>query len=240
MKTEKNLVISALIVCLFFFGAIAQIEQPRVSWFDDFLGVRVNQAYSQSFAGTGAIQIADDTAGSSGIVLLAAMGSGSGAARLRLGEDPITGSPFNALSFSARKNLVYQSRVFLNCNSDVSATIGLIGYSDPKNVIALIYGTPEGHWMFEVTNDGNRTFLDTGFRHEPGKWFTVKITTEWGETPAAKIYINDNAEPLAVVTGEFVPPGGLCPEFQIWNRPLDDAYSQPTMYVDYLSVSQDR
>jgi hypothetical protein len=42
------------------------------------------------------------------------------------------------------------------------------------------------------------------------------------------------------VKGAEVPEGGLCPEFQVWNRQTDSGYSQPTLWIDYLSVSQDR
>lgn len=221
------------LLCLLLTTATALAQEPPVSWFDDFIGVRINPAYSVTLAGNGTARIAENLAG--GGVLLAAMGYGTGAARLRLGEDPMTG-PGWALNFSAGKNLVYQTRVFFNRNTEVAATVGLIGFHDPKNVLAVLYGEPG--WVFEVANDGQRMLVNTGFRHAPGNWVTFKIVTEWGEIPKASLYINDNL--AAEVTGECVPSTGLCPEFQIWNRPLDDAYSQPTMWIDYLSVKQDR
>jgi integrase-like protein len=42
------------------------------------------------------------------------------------------------------------------------------------------------------------------------------------------------------VKGADVPEGGLYPEFQVWNRQTDSGYSQPTLWIDYLSVCQDR
>lgn len=225
------------ILGLFIWTCPVSAQVPNVTWFDDFLGVKLNPAYALSHTDTSAIQLAPDTNGNGGMVALWVVGYAPGAARLRLGEDPITGG-IHALHFTARKNLVYQTRAFLNSNTDLAATIGLIGYHDPHNVIALIYGVPGQNWLFQAVNDGQGINIDTGFRHTPGKWFTVKITTEWGEVPSTKVYIDDKL--AAEISGEYVPIGGLCPEFQIWNRPLDAAHSQPTMWVDYLSVTQDR
>lgn len=236
-RKMKTLTLLLFVICLSGLG-ISQITQPKVQWFDDFLGIKPNPAYAISKSDSATVEIASDTGGNGGMILLSVFGYASGAARLRLGEDPVTGG-INSLSFSARKNLVYQTRVFLNGDTDVCATIGFIGYSDPNNVIAAIYGVGNT-WRFEVTNDGQREFVDTGFRHKPGCWFTVKIVTEWGEIPKAKIYFDDDTAPAAEVGGNYVPPSGICPEFQLWNRKTEEAYSQPTMWIDYLSISQDR
>ena len=213
-------------------------NEPKVTWFDDFLGIRINPTYAESLAGTGGIQIAP---GQNGILALYATGGGPGTARIRLGEEP-GNSVHNALNFSARKNLVYKARVFLNRNTDLQATVGLTGLNDPHNVLALIHDHPlskEG-WFFQAVNEGQNMTVPIGFIHTPGHWFTVRIETEWGEIPTAKVFINDETEPRATITGEYIP-NGLCAEFQVWNRPLEiGGHSQPTMYVDYLSISQDR
>jgi hypothetical protein len=233
-KTQRRLtMLLKILFALLAFTSLCFAQEPRVSWFDDFLGARLHPGYVVSLAGTGTVRIAEGHVG--GAVLLAAMGYGDGAARLRFGEEPVSGA-YNALNFSARKNFVYQTRLYLNRNTEVAATVGLIGFADPQNVIAALYGEPG--WVFEVANEGLRMVLDTGFRHAPGNWVTFKIVTQWGETPKASLYINDRL--VAEVEGEYVPSTGICPEYQVWNRSLDDAYSQPTMWIDYLSVSQER
>jgi hypothetical protein len=216
-------------------------QTPKVSWFDDFLGIKLHPGYSISLAYAGQVSIAD-LPGQGGAVLLSIPGTDPGVARLRLGEDPITGPPFNALNFSARKNLVYKTRVFLNRNSHFTATIGFVGFHDPLNVVALVFNdNGEGAaWGFQSVSEGRGVTVPTGFLHQPGVWFTVRIETEWGEIPKARVYFNDETEPRAQLSGEYVPAGGLCPEFQLWNVPLANAHSQPTMWIDYLSVEQDR
>lgn len=209
--------------------------EPPVVWFDDFIGVRIGSAYCVTLSGAGVVRIADGLTG--GAVLLASAGEAQGAARLRLGEDPGTG-PFNALNFSAQKNLVYEARVYFNRNTNIEATIGLVGLNDPQNVLAAIYhsGDDVDSWGFQVINDSKGTTTPTGFTHQPGNWFRVRI--EVSET--ARIYFNGEEVPRVEIPAEFIPLTGLCPEFQIWNVPLNGVYSQPTMWVDYLSVRQDR
>jgi hypothetical protein len=227
-----------LLCALLVIAPVCFAQEPRVSWFDDFLGVKLNPTYALSLSDTAVIKLAPDSVGSGGVAMLSVVGYAPGVARLRLGEDPITGG-ISALNFSARKNLVYQTRAFLNTDASIAATIGLIGFRDPHNDIALIYGgTPGGNWVFEVTNNQQSFTVDTGFRHAPGHWFTVRIVTEWGEVPKASVWINDTL--AGEVTGNYVPTGGLCPEFQLWNMPLTEGHSQPTMWIDYLSISQDR
>jgi hypothetical protein len=226
-----------MLLIVIFLTVATCAQEPRVSWFDEFLGVKINPAYNQSLSDTATIQLAPDSGGNGGLAMLSVVGYASGVARLRLGEDPVTGG-IHALNFSARKNLAYQSRAFINTDTDIAATIGFIGFRDPDNVIALIWGVPGANWLFEVVNDGRRILVDTGFRHTPGRWFTVKITTEWAEIPTARVYINEKL--AAEVSGDYVPRGGLSPEYQLWNQPSGEAYSQPTMWIDYLSVSQDR
>jgi hypothetical protein len=211
-----------------------------VSWFDDFLGSDLNPGYSKSFAGSGNIDMASIPA-IGGVLMLWASAYESGAARLRFGEDPVSGPPYNALNFSAKKNLVYKARVFLNCDTDVEVTVGLIGYHDPEYVLAALYtaGEEKATWGLEVGNGEHHTAVATDFRHTPGIWFTVKIVAEWGETPVARLFIDD--QQMAEVVGDYVPEEGLCPEFQIWNMPLQSGWwSQPSLYIDYLSVTQDR
>jgi hypothetical protein len=140
--------------------------------------------------------------------------------------------------------MVYKARVFLNRTTDIQATVGLIGLNGSGQVIAATYtaepGDTNASWGFEVDNGVNHMAISTGFQHTPGSWFTIKIVTEWGDAPSARLYINDETEPLATITGESVPGTGLCPEFQIWNKPLPSGWSQPSLYIDYLSVTQDR
>ena len=212
-------------------------EEPKVAWFDDFLGIKINPTYAISLAGTGDVKISE---GVNGILALYATGWAPGTARIRLGEEP-GNSPYNALNFSAKKNLVYKARVFLNRNTDLQATVGLTGLNDPHNVLALVYDEPNGSstWAFQAINEGKNLTLPINFTHTPGSYFTVRIETEWGEIPVARVFINDESAPRAIITGEYIPDG-LCAEFQVWNRPTQFGFSQPTMYVDYLSVTQDR
>jgi hypothetical protein len=242
MKKAHQVVVKCLIITICAsVNVAAQTTDPPVSWFDDFLGIDLHPGYSKSLAGSGFINM---TSGVGGVVVLAATGTASGAARLRLGEDVGTG-PVDVRPFSATKNMVYKARVLLNLNTNISATVGLIGQNDPQHVIAAIYhvepGQPAGAWGFQVVNGtGNGGTISTGFTHTPGAWFTVKIVTQWGVTPSAKIYINDDTTPLVTVTGASVPDSGLCTEFQVWNKQLSSGFSQPSLYVDYLSVTQDR
>jgi len=211
------------------------MSEPKVTWFDDFLGIRINPIYAISLAGTGDVKISD---GPNGVLALYATSAAAGTARVRLGEEP-GNSLHNALNFSARKNLVYQARVFLNRNTDIQATVGLTGLNDPHNVLALVYDHPhtqEG-WFFQGINEGANLTIPIGFKHDPGAYFTVRIEAD---PDIAKVFISGEVEPRAVIGHEFIPDG-LCAEFQVWNRPLSGGlYSQPTLYADYLSITQDR
>ena len=235
-----RLICSLILILIFHMPSFAQsTEEPKVSWFDDFLGIRINPTYAISLAGTGEVMISE---GENGIVALYATSLAPGTARLRLGEEP-GNSPYNALNFSAKKNLVYKARVFLNRNTDIQATVGLTGLNDPQNVLALVFDHPlsnEG-WYFQAINEGRNSTIPIGFIHPVGRYFTVRIETEWGEIPVAKVFINDESEPRATITGDYIPVSGLCGEFQVWNRRIEDgSYSQPTLYVDYLSIVQNR
>jgi hypothetical protein len=232
--------ICSLMLILIFTNSyrMALSQEPKVTWFDDFLGIRVNPTYAISLNGTGDVKISE---GRNGILALYTTGASPGTARVRLGEEP-GNSLHNALNFSARKNLIYKARVFLNRVDNIQATVGLTGLNDPDNVLALVYDHPlsnEG-WYFQDINEGKNSTIPIGFIHAPGIYFTVRIETELGETPIARVFINDETEPRATISGEYIPDG-LCAEFQVWNRKLEDgSYSQPSLYVDYLSIVQDR
>ena len=229
-----------LICLLLIFTIPIPANEPPIKWEDDFLGIAINPKYAISLFGTGGVRLAP---GPGGLLALYATSGAKGVARVRLGEEP-GNSTFNALNFSARKNLVYKARVFLNRNEHVQATIGLTGLNDPHNVLALVFDHPltnEG-WYFQGINEGNNSTVPIGFIHDPGVYFTVRIETclnELGQR-VAKVFINSETEPRATLSEEYIP-NGLCAEFQIWNRPLEGgAYSQPTMYADYLSIVQER
>jgi len=221
-------------------SAPALASDPPITWLDDFLGITINPKYAISLAGTGGVKLAP---GAGGILALYATGGARGVARVRLGEEP--GNSFhNALNFSARKNLVYKARVFLNRNTDIQATVGLTGLNDPENVLALIYdhpAAPEG-WYFQGIQKNNNLTVPVGFIHEPGAYFWVQIETylnEYGQREA-RVFINNETTPRAILTDEYIPDG-LVAEFQVWNRPLESGgYSQTTLYADYLSIVQDR
>jgi len=211
-------------------------EEPKVTWFDDFLGIKINPTYAISLAGTGDVKISE---GVNGILALYATSSASGTARVRLGEEP-GNSIYNALNFNAKKNLVYKARVFLNRNTDIQATVGLTGLNDPHNVLALVYDHPnsENGWCFQAINEGKNATIPIGFVHTPGAYFTVRI--EVG-ADGARVFINDETEPRAMIADEYIPVSGLCGEFQVWNRQIQNgSYSQPTLYADYLWITQDR
>ena len=216
-------------------------DEPKVAWFDDFLGVNLLPNYVVSLAGSGSVKMSPSL--SIGGVVVLSTTSEQGVARLRFGEDPGTG-PFDVRNFSAEKNMTYKARVLLNANTNLQATVGLIGLNDPDHVIAVIYNAEPGDknakWLFEVIDGANRTAVSTGFQHTPNTWFTVKIVTAWGSAPSARIYINDATEPSVTINGRYVPGSGLCPEFQVWNKQLSSGWSQSSLYVDYLSISQDR
>jgi len=212
-------------------------QEPKIVWFDDFLGIKLNPTYALSLSGTGNVKISE---GPGGIVALYTTTLGPGGSRMRLGEEP-GNSPFNATNFNGRQNLRYKARVFVNRNSDVQVTVGLTGLNDPKNVLALVFNQHDssGKWDFEVINEEHRMLAPTDFLHESGRYFTVRIETEFGEGECrcAKAYINDQLK--ATVAEEFIP-SGLVAEFQAWNRAIENGYSQITLYVDYLSIVQDR
>lgn len=231
MKTITKIAILTAALCA---CAAAKIQEPPVVWFDDFLGAKLHPGYLTSIGQPASVTISASP-GVGGAVMLAIGSSASGVARLRFGEEPVTGG-VDARNFSARKNLVYKARVFLNRNTDVFATVGFVGRHDPHNVLAVIFDGES--WGFQVANEEITANIRTNFVHTPGKWFTVKIETVWGETPTARLYINDDL--LATVEGAYVPVGDLCPEFQLWNVKMESGYSQPTMWIDYLSVKQNR
>lgn len=229
--------IKTIIVCLLVAAIFPQ--EPKVSWFDDFLGMEISNAYALSLAGTGNAVI-NQHSSVGGIVALYALSSDKGAARMRLGED-IGNSFFDVRNFLATKNLKYRSRVFLNRTDDIQATIGFTGLNDPDNVLALIYKSSWNNqtWVFQTIRDKNRLDTPINFLHKPGERFTVRIEVEWGETPIARVFIND--EEKAAVQGDTIPNTALCAEYQVWNVQSDEGtWSQPTLYVDYLSITQDR
>lgn len=235
-------------VCVAFFkrssaGGNVRVKTSarQVKWFDDFLGVNLHPGYAVSLSGSGNVKMSSSS--SIGGVVALSTSSEPGVARLRFGEDPATGL-YDVRNFSAEKNMTYKARVLLNTNTNVQATVGLIGLHDPEHVIAAVYNAEPGdtnaYWWFEVSNGADHAAAFTRFQHTPDTWFTVKIVTEWGNTPSARIYINDATEPSASVTGAYVPNTGVCPEFQIWNKQMPSGWSQSSLSVDYLSVRQDR
>ncbi len=216
---------------------------PRVRWMDDFLGVAIDPRYALSLGGSGAADVA--RGGPIGGAMSLSTTEAEGVARVRFGEDPHTGMN-DVRPFSADKNVVYEARVMFSTADDLQATVGFIGLHDPYNVIAAIYAsTVAPTWQFEVNNEATGAYGQflTDFRHTPGEWAVFRIVTTRGADgtpPTATLFIDGVERATATVEGR-VPTGGLTPEFQLWNLQRPDGTRAPTtLWVDYLSVEQDR
>lgn len=210
-------------------------------WSDDFFGIALNPQYAPVVSGTGSIKMSSNP-NLDGVVELGTVSSGAGNARLRFGEEPGTGAS-DQRNWNASNNIVHEARVFWNNNTYMQATVGFVGNPDPTYVIAAIYkvtGNTPGTWTFQIANSGQTTQnINTGFTHTPGTWTTFRIQTTNTNPLTATLYINDNQ--VATYSGSAVPNSNLAHEFQVWNKLISGSnYSQVTMWVDYLYLTQNR
>ena len=225
-------------VVLFVASCVPVRAMPPVVWLDDFIGMKLDARYSISTVGTGFIRVSPNiTIG--GWAELYTLASGSGTARFRLGEEPSGCSTCPIiLNWYVSKNASMEARVILNTATKVDATVGFVGLNDPNVVVAAL--VRENLWYFQVYNvsAGLQYSAVTTFHHVPGDVYLVRIETIAVPVPTARLLVDGVV--YAELTDPRVPLSGLLPELQIWNYPLSSAWSQVTLWVDILSLTQDR
>jgi hypothetical protein len=214
----------------------------KVTWLDDFLGIALQPGYSQSLGGSGATINMSNNPGTSGSVRLSTVGTSAGNARLRFGEEPGTGA-VDVRNWNVTKSVTLEARVFFNRNTYMQGTVGFVGNPDPNFVVAAIFLETSGGsstWLLQCANNGNSLTADSGWVHTPGTWAEFKIVTTAGTPPKVELFI-DGVLKATISNSTNIPTSDLCSEFQVWNKSLSPGpYSQTAMWVDYLSLSQDR
>jgi hypothetical protein len=232
-----NIAKKLLIALLLILPVSVEAGPPKwVIWEDDFLGFRIDPRYSQNTSGTGYIDTATFTGSA---VRLYTLSHGAGLARLRFGEDS-GNSSYDVRNWLPSKNILFETRVSFNSNTNMQATVGFVGLNDPDNVLAAILDTQANpQWIFQArSHTGGHQYgvnVPTGFLHAPGEWIDFTIVTEGGE---AFLFINEVL--VASVQYPEIPDSDLTPEFQIWNRLSGNQWTQITMWVDWFYVHQKR
>lgn len=237
-RVVRSAVVALGALSLGFTAACSERAHPdttRVEWFDDFLGSRLHPAYSYVLTQA---DFAHPVDGIGGWFAITASDPEYNA-RFRLGDDPrdTFGVQMN-MPFAHAQHASGQTRVVMSHDAQVEATIGFVGPDDPNGVGgALLYrndGTNAG-WILQTCRDGECEMVPTGFRHAVGQAFTVEIRLAPGRVEALI-----NGRRVAVST-EHVPTGGAAWEYQIWGMEAPGvARPQPTMLIDFLSISQRR
>ena len=216
-------------------------DPSKACWSDDFIGIAVDPRYHISCAPGGLVKpSASPSIG--GWLHMACNPVGGAAARIRIGDDPKV-SPYDAMPFSASKNVIAKARLKINMAVEGSAplaqvTVGFVGRNDPDNVIAALFGNPaapENVWSVQTRKGGNGINSQSSFRHTPGATFEIELRT----TPASATMLINGAP--VVATDQFITDSVLAFEFQLWNKPIAaGGYSSPAMWIDYLHIEQGR
>ena len=220
-----------LAAALTLFPIPSSAATDTVTWMDDFLGIKYDQRYHASVAHGGDVKIASNPS-IGGWLALVTDHTPASLARFRLGEDPKV-SPYDAMPFSAGKNVSGKARIKVNMDQSIELTVGFVGRNDPDNVIAALY-RPDVGWFLQASKNGVFDNVVANFRHVPGRTFVLEIRA----TPNDAFLLIDG---LIMAKSTNVTDSPLGWEFQIWNRPDSPTHwSSPVLWVDYLRIEQDR
>lgn len=234
--------VSAVAITLGRAPAARATTAPDVKWFDDFIGHRLDPLYQTSRNPvTGGTPISVPLSnGSGGIWVLGCGPSRAENTRIRIGG-AAPADAVDARHFAPIKNAAFEARIFVNTAQAVSLTVGLTGYNDPDRVLAALFngGHPNG-WVLQARNLPNGAVnVASRFIHTPGAPFTIRVASYWAATPYAVLAINGND--VARAEGACITPDPMCFEFQIWNKETSPGrWSSPSLYIDYLEVTQNR
>jgi hypothetical protein len=201
-----------------------------VIWHDEFLGGNIRQEYEVSLVKDGFVGPSSSPAVGGWMEMSA---GGTSVARVRLGEEPGS-SHHNLLQWSVEKNLRARARIRLNRITNIMVTVGFVGENDPDNVLAAVYRGDQFGWILETINEKRFTNKATGWAHAPDQTFIVEIRAN---LEGAALYI-DGAE--VARSNENITRKPLAWEFQLWDVEKEEGGSDAKMYVDYLTISQDR
>lgn len=215
---------------------------PKPLWFDDFFGVAIDPRYKSSIVGAATVGVSAGTS-QNGILLLNAPSSQQSVCRTRLGEDP--GQGLDVRNWNAVQSIVYEARCFLNTKTYTQNSIGFVGANDPQNFLTMYYYTnssSQSTWKLSFAYNNVSHFVDTGFTHTPGTWFTFRLVTSAGTPyPSTSLFINnDTTTPDKTYSGAEVPQMPLVPEFNCYNFSTGSGYSNSALYVDYVYITQNR
>lgn len=224
-------------------GSAAAADLPDMSYVEhreDFLGDEVPSAFHVSLAGTSFVRMSEHLTVNGWLEMGAS--EKEGAARLRLGEDR-DDSPVHHLNFSTRHLARATTRLVINADVGLEATVGFTGKDDPANIGgALLYRSNTQTWYLQCTRNYSpehperSTVVDTKWKHTPGVPFVVTIRTS-----PTKVTAHIDGRLVATVTTNIPADDGMPWEFQLWNRKdPDGAWSAPVMWIDYLAIRQER
>ncbi len=229
---------------------------PPPSWTDHFLGLAIDPRYRivcgpepSNPAWGPQVKIAQasgvaDTTSVGGKIILETQTSLQTNCRLRLGEDPASGYA-DVRNWSVLKSVVGESNVYYNTDTGLQSSIGFVGANDPDNYCEIYYDAPgatPSTWWLTVRNQatGIEGQYNTGFTHQPGVPFTLRIATGMDSgSPAVSVYINDECA-LANIQDPQIPLSPLAWEWNIYNFPLAaGSFSNSAMWLDWIYIQQD-
>ena len=224
------------------------------SWSDHFLGIAIDPRYRILLGPVGdnpaagpqvgiaqGTSVADMTS-VGGRVLMETQSAIQTNARIRFGEEPDGG--IDVRNWDIHKNAKGESRVAYNSNNFIQMSVGFVGAYDPSNYCEMYYVAPgdaPSTWYFFTKNfaGGNAGYYNTGFTHQPNVPFTFRVELEWNDgKPSVDILINDVVV-LKDIRDPQIPITPLCWEWNIFNFPKFDGYSNSAVWIDWLHLEQD-
>jgi hypothetical protein len=212
-------------------SAVPARDLSALEWHDDFLGANLRPEYSlQTFYAENTF-VADRPGG---WVEMRARGRYE-KARMRLGDDPTdTSSVELNMPFFHVSRSVGRSRVVLDSDVNVHATVGYVGPDDPNGVGgAWLYRYEFGQgptWMLQTCAESQCSNIRAEWKHTPGEPFELEVRLMPGRVEG---YINGE---LKAVSTQHVPSGGAAWEYQLWGY----EGAEPIMQIDYLNIRQNR
>jgi hypothetical protein len=220
----------------------------RIEWHDDFLGQKLRPEYSMVPGTAGPSHGPVNIGGAWWELRTTTPQNHSG--RIRLGDDPTdTGGTALAMPFLHAALARGRTRVCLDANLHMNATIGFVGPDDPNGVGgSILYRYQFGYqgWKLQTVKLGvstNTALVNAAgmqFNHTPGVPFEVDIFLS-PKAVVATVFAPGGPYMAANTTN--IPDGGAAWEYQIWGHEQNAGqgdWATPTMKFDYLNISQDR
>lgn len=223
----------------------------KVKWYDDFLGSKLHPAYSipyyclpnrkdcvksQNIPGGWYKLTANYFQLNSNPEQVSPDQSSSG--RIRLGDDPTDSAGYDLnMPFTHALEAVGRTRVAMDTDDFMNATIGFVGPDDPQGVAgALLYRFQYGSkdWWLQTCNKSKCTNARLDFLHEKGVPFDIEIRLS---PDSVEAWINGKLEARST---EHIPTGGAAWEYQVWGYEDKGEITHPSMYLDYLHITQKR